>query len=144
MSRVYNFSAGPAMLPEAVLDTAAAEMKDWHGAGGSIMEMSHRGKEFVSVAAEAELLVLFGTQLWHMVDWPPLQQPSKQTPESALCACCVLCDVCRCGCFPLLHAPSCEALNCPQQLTTAQRNLMHHHWNTSECFAGLLCIQSLH
>ncbi len=54
MSRVFNFSAGPAMLPEAVLDTAAAEMKDWHGTGASIMEMSHRGKEFVSVAAQAE------------------------------------------------------------------------------------------
>ena len=54
MSRVYNFSAGPAMLPEAVLKQAQAELPDWHGAGASIMEMSHRGKEFVSVAAEAE------------------------------------------------------------------------------------------
>ena len=54
MSRVFNFSAGPAMLPEAVLKTAAAEMTDWHGTGASIMEMSHRGKEFVSVAADAE------------------------------------------------------------------------------------------
>jgi len=51
---VYNFSAGPAMLPEAVLQRAQAELTDWHGAGGSIMEMSHRGKEFVSVHAEAE------------------------------------------------------------------------------------------
>ena len=54
MSRVYNFSAGPAMLPEAVLKQAQSEMEDWHGAGASIMEMSHRGKEFVSVASEAE------------------------------------------------------------------------------------------
>jgi len=54
MSRVYNFSAGPAMLPEAVLQQAQAELPDWHGAGASMMEMSHRGKEFVSVHAEAE------------------------------------------------------------------------------------------
>ena len=54
MPRVYNFSAGPAMLPEAVLQQAQEEILDWHGAGASIMEMSHRGKEFVSVAAEAE------------------------------------------------------------------------------------------
>lgn len=54
MSRVYNFSAGPAMLPEAVLKRAQAELPDWHGVGASIMEMSHRGKEFVSVASEAE------------------------------------------------------------------------------------------
>jgi len=54
MSRIYNFSAGPAMLPEAVLKQAQEELLDWHGAGASIMEMSHRGKEFVSVAAEAE------------------------------------------------------------------------------------------
>ena len=54
MSRAYNFSAGPAMLPEAVLQRAQAELTDWHGAGASIMEMSHRGKEFVSVHAEAE------------------------------------------------------------------------------------------
>ncbi len=54
MSRVYNFSAGPAMLPEAVLKQAQEELPDWHGVGASIMEMSHRGKEFVSVAAEAE------------------------------------------------------------------------------------------
>jgi len=54
MSRVYNFSAGPAMLPEPVLKQAQEELPDWHGVGASIMEMSHRGKEFVSVAAEAE------------------------------------------------------------------------------------------
>ncbi len=54
MTRVYNFSAGPAMLPEAVLRRAADEMVDWHGSGMSIMEMSHRGKAFVSVAEQAE------------------------------------------------------------------------------------------
>ena len=54
MSRVYNFSAGPAMLPEVVLKQAQSELPDWHGVGASIMEVSHRGKEFVSVASEAE------------------------------------------------------------------------------------------
>lgn len=54
MGRLFNFSAGPAMLPEAVLQQAQAELPDWHGVGASIMEMSHRGKEFVSVHAEAE------------------------------------------------------------------------------------------
>ncbi|MEE9232013.1 MAG: aminotransferase class V-fold PLP-dependent enzyme, partial [Nitrospirales bacterium] len=54
MSRVFNFSAGPAMLPESVLQQAQAELPDWHGAGASIMEMSHRSKEFVSVAEGAE------------------------------------------------------------------------------------------
>jgi len=52
--RVFNFSAGPAVLPEAVLRRAAAEMLDWHGSGMSVMEMSHRGKEFVGIAAKAE------------------------------------------------------------------------------------------
>ena len=54
MSRIYNFSAGPAVLPEAVLEQAAAEMLDWHGSGMSVMEMSHRGKQFIQIAAEAE------------------------------------------------------------------------------------------
>ncbi len=54
MSRVYNFSAGPAMLPQAVLEQAQSEILDWHGSGMSIMEMSHRGKEFMSVAEQAE------------------------------------------------------------------------------------------
>jgi phosphoserine aminotransferase len=52
--RIFNFSAGPAVLPEDVLRTAAAEMLDWHGSGMSVMEMSHRGKEFMSIAAKAE------------------------------------------------------------------------------------------
>ena len=54
MSRVYNFSAGPAALPESVLKQAQEEMLDWHGAGMSVMEMSHRGKAFMSIAEEAE------------------------------------------------------------------------------------------
>ncbi len=57
MTRIFNFSAGPAALPESVLQTAAAEMLDWHGSGMSVMEMSHRGKEFISIAAEAERLL---------------------------------------------------------------------------------------
>jgi phosphoserine aminotransferase len=52
--RVFNFSAGPAVLPEEVLAKAAAEMLDWHGSGMSVMEMSHRGKEFISIASKAE------------------------------------------------------------------------------------------
>src|SRR5207247_9718369 len=52
--RVVNFSPGPAVLPEAVLQQAAAEMLDWHGSGMSVMEMSHRGKEFIGIAAGAE------------------------------------------------------------------------------------------
>jgi len=54
MSRVYNFSAGPAMLPEPVLQQAREELLDWRGTGMSVMEMSHRGKEFMSIAAQAE------------------------------------------------------------------------------------------
>lgn len=57
MTRVYNFSAGPAVLPEEVLRTAAAEMLDWHGSGMSVMEMSHRGPEFISIAEEATTLL---------------------------------------------------------------------------------------
>ena len=54
MSRVYNFAAGPAVLPEPVLERASQEMLDWHGSGTSVMEMSHRGKEFIGIAAAAE------------------------------------------------------------------------------------------
>ena len=54
MSRVYNFSAGPAMLPEEVLSTAAAEMLDYHGSGMSVMEMSHRGKVYDGIIKKAE------------------------------------------------------------------------------------------
>lgn len=54
MKRVYNFSAGPAMLPQEVLERAREEMLDWKGSGMSVMEMSHRGKEFTAIAEQAE------------------------------------------------------------------------------------------
>ncbi|HVN42785.1 MAG TPA: 3-phosphoserine/phosphohydroxythreonine transaminase [Steroidobacteraceae bacterium] len=54
MTRVYNFSAGPAALPQEVLEQLREEMLDWHGQGMSVMEMSHRGKAFVSIAQQAE------------------------------------------------------------------------------------------
>ncbi len=54
MSRPYNFSAGPAMLPEPVLRRAQEEMLDWQGSGMCVAEMSHRGKEFMSIAEQAE------------------------------------------------------------------------------------------
>jgi phosphoserine aminotransferase len=54
MSRIFNFSAGPATLPLAVLERAGEELTDWHGSGMSVMEMSHRGKEFMGIAAKAE------------------------------------------------------------------------------------------
>jgi phosphoserine aminotransferase len=54
MARPYNFSPGPATLPEAVLRHAADELLDWHGTGMSVMEMSHRGSHFMQVQADAE------------------------------------------------------------------------------------------
>lgn len=54
MSRVYNFSAGPAVLPEDVLKEAAAEMLDYRGTGMSVMEMSHRSKAYDTIIKEAE------------------------------------------------------------------------------------------
>jgi phosphoserine aminotransferase len=54
LSRIFNFSAGPAMLPAEVLSRAGDEMLDWHGSGMSVMEMSHRGPEFISIYEEAE------------------------------------------------------------------------------------------
>ena len=54
MQRVFNFSAGPAVLPQAVLEQAQAEMLDWHGTGMSVMEMSHREQHFMAIAAQAE------------------------------------------------------------------------------------------
>src|SRR5579859_4266831 len=51
--RVFNFSAGPAAMPEEVLRQAAEEMLDWRGSGMSVMEMSHRGREFMSIHEEA-------------------------------------------------------------------------------------------
>ena len=54
MKRVFNFSAGPATMPEVVLNQIRDELLDWHGTGMSVMEMSHRDKPFMSIAAEAE------------------------------------------------------------------------------------------
>jgi phosphoserine aminotransferase len=54
MADIYNFSAGPAMLPAAVMQQARDELLDWHGTGVSVMEMSHRSKEYLSVAEQAE------------------------------------------------------------------------------------------
>ena len=57
MARVYNFSAGPSVLPEPVLRKAAGEMLDYHGSGQSVMEMSHRSKVYESIIVEAETLL---------------------------------------------------------------------------------------
>ncbi|MBR8224062.1 3-phosphoserine/phosphohydroxythreonine transaminase [Burkholderia ambifaria] len=67
--RVFNFSAGPAALPEEVLRQAADEMLDWHGSGMSVMEMSHRGKEFMSIheAALADLRELLEVPASHRI-----------------------------------------------------------------------------
>ncbi len=54
MARKFNFSAGPAMLPTAVIERAQAEMPEWNHSGMSVMEMSHRGKEYMSIASKAE------------------------------------------------------------------------------------------
>ena len=51
---IYNFSAGPALLPQDVLREAQRELTDWHDSGMSVMEMSHRGREFMSIHAQAE------------------------------------------------------------------------------------------
>ncbi|MGU7842154.1 3-phosphoserine/phosphohydroxythreonine transaminase [Burkholderia sp. AW33-5] len=67
--RVFNFSAGPAALPEEVLRQAADEMLDWHGSGMSVMEMSHRGKEFMSIheAALTDLRELLDVPASHRI-----------------------------------------------------------------------------
>ena len=65
MERVYNFSAGPSMLPLEVLETAAAEMTNYKGSGMSVMEMSHRSKEFQNIITEAESLL---RDLMHIPD----------------------------------------------------------------------------
>jgi phosphoserine aminotransferase len=57
MTRVFNFSSGPAVLPEPVLRHAADELLDWHGSGMSVMEMSHRGKEFMTIHAQTQALL---------------------------------------------------------------------------------------
>ena len=69
MTRPYNFSAGPAAMPESVLQQAAAEMLDWQGSGMSVMEMSHRSREFGEICdqAEADLRALLGLTDDHAV-----------------------------------------------------------------------------
>ena len=54
MTRPFNFSAGPGAMPTEVLTEAASEMLDWHGSGMSVMEMSHRSKEFISIYEQAQ------------------------------------------------------------------------------------------
>ena len=54
MSRVYNFSAGPSVLPEQVLEKAAAQMLDYEGSGMCVMEMSHRSKEYEAIINRTE------------------------------------------------------------------------------------------
>ena len=54
MDRIFNFSAGPAALPQEVLEQAREELVNWRGCGMSVMEMSHRGKEYMGIQAEAE------------------------------------------------------------------------------------------
>ena len=54
MKCTYNFSAGPAVLPKSVMLRAQAEMLDWHGSGMSVMEMSHRGKHYMSIIEKVE------------------------------------------------------------------------------------------
>jgi phosphoserine aminotransferase len=54
VTQIFNFSAGPAVLPKSVLEKVRDEMTNWHGSGMSVMEMSHRGKEFISIAEQAE------------------------------------------------------------------------------------------
>ena len=55
MERIHNFSAGPAMLPQEVLEQARDELLNWHGCGMSVMEMTHRGKDFSAIIAQAEI-----------------------------------------------------------------------------------------
>ena len=52
MTRIFNFAAGPSAMPLPVLEQAASEMTDWHGVGYSILEMSHRSKEFMAFTAK--------------------------------------------------------------------------------------------
>jgi phosphoserine aminotransferase len=82
MARVWNFSAGPSVLPEPVLQQAAAEMMDWRGSGMSVMEMSHRGKHFVEICdtAEADLRELLGIP----ADYAVLFMQGGGTGENAI------------------------------------------------------------
>ena len=59
MNTIYNFSAGPAVLPRTVLEQAQEEMLEWSGSGMSVTEMSHRSKEFLSIVQDAERTLAF-------------------------------------------------------------------------------------
>jgi integrase len=77
MGRVYNFSAGPAVLPESVLQEAAAEMLDYQGCGMGVNEMSHRSKVFQGIIDEAEADVdVEETYIIGGVDGSPSSPPS--------------------------------------------------------------------
>lgn len=82
MARPWNFSAGPSAMPESVLRQAAQEMLDWHGSGMSVMEMSHRGKQFVEICsqAEADLRELLGVP----EDYAVLFMQGGATAENAI------------------------------------------------------------
>ena len=82
MKRVFNFSAGPATMPEVVLDQIRDELLDWHGTGMSVMEMSHRDKPFMSIAAEAEkdLRDLLGVPANYKVLFMQYPVPSATSP----------------------------------------------------------------
>ena len=82
MARPWNFSAGPSGLPEAVLRQAADEMLDWHGSGMSVMEMSHRGRQFIQICdeAEADLRELLGVP----EDYAVLFMQGGATAENAI------------------------------------------------------------
>jgi phosphoserine aminotransferase len=84
MSRVHNFSAGPAALPEAVLRQAQSEMLEWNGVGASIVEISHRSVEFMEVAARAEADLR--TLLSIPEDYGVLFLPGGATTQQALLA----------------------------------------------------------
>ena len=70
MSRVYNFSAGPSMLPLSVIEDAAANLANYKGCGESVMEMSHRSAEFKAILGDAGLP---GQRYVRHGDEPPLQ-----------------------------------------------------------------------
>ena len=99
MTRPYNFSAGPAVLPEAVLQQAREELLDWNGGGTSVMEVSHRGKAFVELAAQSErdlralmaipddfrVLFLQGGATQHFAQIPMNFARSEQTADYIVC-----------------------------------------------------------
>ena len=90
MSRVYNFSAGPSMLPETVLKKAAAEMLDYQGSGQSVMEMSHRSKVYATAAGsdghpgQLQGAVSSGRRFLSICSRP--HEPDDQIRQGRLCA----------------------------------------------------------